>query len=279
MTLANAFPLAGGIVSPTSVAHNYKDAYAAEWNFNIQQQLGNNYGLMIGYFGTKGTDLNIERNYNQPINGVKPYQFLSSSSPIDPGLPLGNVLVYESDGNSSYHAMWLTLTKQLAKGLQYNVSYSLSKSIDENSRNHQGLVVQDSYNISGDRGLSDFDVRNRIVISGVYQLPFKRNRLVDGWEMSLIEQSQTGSPLNFHTSNAAFTGSANLRPSVTGPVQTGVAALDQWQRVGGHLHRQSIGLRESGQLVRQPGPQRRYRAWIFRIWISRWSKTLKYASA
>jgi hypothetical protein len=39
--------------------------------------------------------------------------------------------------------------------------------------------------------------------------------------MSLIEQTQTGNPLNFHTSNAAFTGSTNLRPSVTGPVITG----------------------------------------------------------
>jgi hypothetical protein len=176
---------------------------------------------MIGYFGTKGTDLNIERNYNQPVNGVKPFAALSASSPIDPGRALGNVLVYESDGNSNYHAMWLTLRKEFSKGLQFNVSYSLSKSIDENSRNHQGLVVQDSYDISGDRGLSDFDVRNRVVISSVYQLPFKGNRLMEGWEMSLVEQIQSGSPLNFHTSNSAFTGSANLRPNVTGPVLAG----------------------------------------------------------
>ena len=52
-------------------------------------------------------------------------------------------------------------------------------------------------------------------------LPFKGNRLKEGWEISLIEQTQTGNPLNFHTSNAAFTGSANLRPNVTGPVMTG----------------------------------------------------------
>ncbi len=42
------------------------------------------------------------------------------------------------------------------------------------------------------------------------------NRFKEGWEISLIEQAQAGNPLNPHTSNAALTGSANLRPNVTG---------------------------------------------------------------
>ena len=64
-----------------SVAHSYQDAYVSEWNFNIQQQFGHDFGVMLGYFGSKGTDLNIERNYNQPINGVRPYAALSSKQP------------------------------------------------------------------------------------------------------------------------------------------------------------------------------------------------------
>ncbi len=212
-----------GSVAPVSIAHNYRDAYVSEWNFNIQQEFRHDYGVTAGYFASKGTDLNIERNYNQPINGVRPYPALSAQSPIDPGMPLSNILVYESDGNSSYQGLWITANKRFAKGLQFNVSYAWSKSIDENSRNVEGLVIQNSYNISGDRGLSDFDVRNRIVISGVYDLPFKGNRFKEGWEIALIEQSQSGNPINFHTSNTALTGSANLRPDVTGPVQVGFA--------------------------------------------------------
>ncbi len=79
LTFENAFNVAGGSVAPASVAHNYKNAQVQSWNFNIQQDLGKNYGLMIGYFANKGTDLNIARNYNQPINGVRPYQKLSSA--------------------------------------------------------------------------------------------------------------------------------------------------------------------------------------------------------
>jgi len=223
VSMANAFTAAGGVVSPFSVAHNYHDAYVSEWNFNIQQQFGHDFGVMAGYFGSKGTDLNIERNYNQPINGVRPYAALSTSSPIDPGLALSNILVYESDGNSSYNGLWLTATKRLSKGLQFSGSYTWSKSIDDNSRNVEGLVIQNSYDIRGDRGLSDFDARNRFVLNGVYDLPFKGNRLKEGWEFALIETLQSGNPLNLHISNTSFAGAAVLRPDLIGEPIVGYA--------------------------------------------------------
>src|SRR5581483_594527 len=222
VTFANAFNAAGGSVSPASIAHSYRDAYFSEWNFNVEQQLTQSIGVTAGYFGTKGTALNIERNYNQPINGVKPYATLSPSSPIDPGVPLGPVIaMYESDGNSSYNGLWLTAQKHFSHGLQFQGSYTWSKSIDDNSRNVQGLTLQNSYNIAGDRGLSDFDARNRFVINSVYDLPFKGNRLKDGWELALIYSIQSGNPINFHLSNSSFAGAAVLRPNVLGPVVTG----------------------------------------------------------
>ena len=221
VTLGNAYNFASGSVSPVSVAHSYHDAYVSEWNFNIQQQLRNDYGFMIGYFGSKGTDLNIRRNYDQFINGARPIPTLSPNSPIDPGLPLGTITVFESDGNSSYNGLWLTGQKRFSKGLQFNVSYTYSKSIDDNSQNNQGVVIQDSYNIRGDRGLSDFDARNRVVVSGIYNFPFTGNRLKEGWRIAGVGTVQSGNPLNFHATSAALTGSAALRPDVTGPVTTG----------------------------------------------------------
>jgi hypothetical protein len=221
VTLGNAFSAAGGSVAPVSVAHSYKDAYVNEFNLNIQQQFAGDFAVMAGYFGSKGTDLNIMRNYNQLVNGARPIPALSASSPIDPGLPLGNILVYESVGNSNYNGLWVTAKKSIAKGLQFDAAYAWSHSIDDNSRNQQGLVIQDSNNVRGDRGNSDFDVRQRIVVHGVYALPFAGNRLKEGWEISLIEQTQTGSPLTFKTSSTTFTGSANLRPNVVGVPVTG----------------------------------------------------------
>ncbi|MBV9264690.1 MAG: TonB-dependent receptor [Acidobacteriaceae bacterium] len=221
LTFEDAYTLASGSVAPASVAHNYKDAQVQSWNFNIQQQLTDDLGLMVGYFGSKGTHLNIGRNYNQLTGGVRPYRALSADSPIDPGKPLGNITVYESVGNSSYNALWAQLTKHVSRGLQFQTYYTWSKSIDENSRNVQGVTVQDSYNVLGDRGLSDFDARNRWVLSGIYDLPWKGNRLIDGWEISLIEQIQSGNPINFHTTSTSFTGAQTLRPIVTAPVVSG----------------------------------------------------------
>ena len=171
--------------------------------------------------GAKAPTSTSERNYDQLVNGARPIPFLSASSPIDPGAPLGNINVYESDGNSSYQGLWFTLQKRFSKGFQLNLSYTYSKSIDDNSQNNQGLVIQDSNNIRGDRGLSDFDARNRFVLNGIYNLPFQGNRLKSGWQIAVIPTLQSGNPLNFHATSAALTGSANLRPDVTGPVNTG----------------------------------------------------------
>ena len=138
-------------------------------------------------------------------------------------MPLTNILVYESVGNSSYQALWLTVKKRFAKGLQFEGSYAYSKSIDENSQNMQGLVIQDSNNIHGDRGLSDFDARNRFVLNGIYELPFKGNRLWEGWQISLVETLQSGNPQNFRLTNTSFTGAATLRPDVNGNIIAGFA--------------------------------------------------------
>jgi hypothetical protein len=224
VSFTNAFEAAGGIVSPTSVAHNYKVDYAQSWNFNVQQQLASSFALQASYVGMKGTDLNIERNYNQFINGVRPYPALSLSSPIDPDMPLGNIAVMESDGNSIYNALWITATKRFSKGVQFSSTYTFSKSIDDVSRTAEGLTIQNSYDIEGDRGLSDFDARHRFTMNGIYELPFHGSRWKDGWQFAPILTLQSGNPISFKTTNTSFTGAATLRPSVTGPVETGYSA-------------------------------------------------------
>jgi hypothetical protein len=219
--------VAGGSVAPRSITQNYKDAYVQDWNFNVQQEMAGGLGVMLGYFGSKGTHLNIVANMNQTINGVKPYPVLSASSPIFPSKALSNILLEESVANSSYNGLWLTVTKRLSKGLQLNGSYTYSKSLDDNSRNNNittSFIPQNSYDIRNEWGPSDYDARHRFSMNGIYDLPFKGNKLVEGWEITTVVQLQTGNPLNFHTSNAAFTGLATLRPSITGAVQTGFTA-------------------------------------------------------
>jgi hypothetical protein len=225
----NAINLAGAAgLAPQSINHGFDNALLHSWNFNIQRELMRNLLVMAGYFGSKGTRLIIRRNLNQPINGVRPYPTLSLSSPILPGAPLGNITQVESTGNSSYNALWLTANQRLTRGLQFNVSYTWSKSLDYNSFSTGGIVGQDSYNLRGDRGLSDFDARHRFVLSALYELPFRGNQFMAGWQLAIIVQSQSGNPINIVTSNATVNGVANtLRPDVNGPVAI-IGTADLW---------------------------------------------------
>lgn len=227
--LNNAINLAGPAgLAPQSIDHDFDNAYLQSWNFSVQREVLRNLSLLMGYFGSKGTHLISRRNLNQPINGARPFPKLSQSSPILPGANLGNVTQVESGGNSSYNALWVTASQRLTRGLQLNASYTWSKSLDYNSFSTGGIVGQDSYNLRGDRGLSDFDVRHRFVFSGIYDLPFRGNQLVEGWQLATIVQLQSGSPVNIVTNNSTVNGVANtLRPDVTGPVAT-IGTVEKW---------------------------------------------------
>jgi hypothetical protein len=206
-------------LAPSNVASDFDNAYVQSWNLNLQREITPGLGLTVGYFGSKGTHLRISRNLNQPITGVRPFARLSANSPISPNTTLNNIIDISGVGNSNYNALWVTANKRLSRGLQFNASYTFSKSIDYNSLNSQGVVVQNSFNLRGDRGLSDFDARHRFVINALYELPLRGSRLVEGWQLSSIVQLQGGNPVNLVTSINNFTGVNNtLRPDLVGPI-------------------------------------------------------------
>ena len=222
--LAGFFNGAPANITPLMVNPDFKNADVQSWNLNLQHQLTKSTGFMIGYFGNKGTHLEIDRNVNQfTILGSaasRPFQKLSLNSPLLPGTTLGNSITErDSNSNSNYNALWVTANKRMSQGLQFNASYTWSHSIDDASRNNEGLIVQDNNNIFSSRGNSDFDVRHRFVVNAIYDLPFKGNRFVSGWELAPIVSAQTGNPFNVVLATTTVTGTGNtIRPNVTGPV-------------------------------------------------------------
>jgi hypothetical protein len=120
------------------------------WNVNVERQLLTSTSVMIGYFGSKGSDLRIPRNINQFVNGVRPFPTVSAASSILPGTPLGNIVEADAMGVSHYKGLWLSGTQRLSRGLQFDASYTLSKSTDYNSLSEHVIRVQNSFNIAGD---------------------------------------------------------------------------------------------------------------------------------
>jgi hypothetical protein len=226
-------------VAPLFVDPNFKDANVQSWNLNIQQQITNTSSIMAGYFGNKGTHLENDINVNQTRllgqvgagNLNLPFVSLSPTSPMFPNSPLAaSITERQSGSNSIYNALWITATQKTSSGLQFNGSYTYAHSIDEASRNNQGVIFQDSTNIFASRASSDFDVRHRFVANAIYNLPFKGNRLVSGWEVAPIFTWQTGSPFTLVVSNSSsINGVANsVTPNVSAPLQVSGNPLGQW---------------------------------------------------
>ncbi|PYS28666.1 MAG: hypothetical protein DMG11_11845, partial [Acidobacteria bacterium] len=100
--------------------------------------------------------------------------------------------------------------------------------------------------LSASSGLSDFDARHRFVVSSIYEFPFKRNRLVSGWQVSAIVQAQSGNPINIVTANGLVNGVANtVRPDLTGPVKV-TGNVDRWFDTSATTNRQQLVERSGG---------------------------------
>ncbi|HEY7171250.1 MAG TPA: TonB-dependent receptor [Vicinamibacterales bacterium] len=204
-------------VAPNSVSPDFEGGRMQTWNVNVERQLGRSLGVMAGYFGSAGDQLRIARNLNQFVNGVRPHPTLSPSSPILPGAPIGNITEVTSLGKSHYHGLWLTANQRPARGVQFNASYTLSKSTDYNSLSNSVVTAQNSFDLANSEGPSDFDARHRFVVNVIYDLPFKGNAFVEGWQLGVITQAQTGNPISIVTNITTFTGVNNsLRPDLIG---------------------------------------------------------------
>jgi hypothetical protein len=139
-------------------------------------------------------------------------------------------------GSSNYHALLLSLSKNLSQGFRFDFNYTLAHSIDNNSQaaNNNALfnvtgILCDVTQPRACRGNSDFDVRQIITADFQYDLPFGHNQrffgnsgtlvneVIGGWSVSGIPSHRTGLPINvlsdaFNASFAAedpavFTGS------------------------------------------------------------------------
>ena len=226
--------ITGISLGPSAIASNFQNMYAQDWNLGVERQVTPSLGVTVSYVGTKGTHLQLVQNFNQPLvtNGlygsVHPYLTLPNTSPVLPvqcappfnPCTFGTINVVNSVGNSNYNALWATVNKHFSRGFEFLASYTYSHSYDYNSLSTgESIGLQNAYNPRGDYGPSEFDVRNRFVLSGFYQLPFKGNRLFEGWQLGVITQAQSGSPIN-PTLTISPGVNVVVRPDVTGPVQT-----------------------------------------------------------
>jgi hypothetical protein len=125
-------------------------------------------------------------------------------------------------GRSSYNSLQISLVRQAARGITMQFSYTYSHCLDDGSGSYgleEGATGQlNPYDPRYDYGNCTFDLRHNFVGNVIYQLPFRGNRLVEGWQLSGIFTAQSGSPFSISDGfdQAGLDNNvASTRPNIT----------------------------------------------------------------
>ncbi len=244
---------------------NTNTPYTLQYNFTVQRELPGAILLEAAYVGNRGRQLSRGGEGGYTINQVSP-QFLSLGNQLNQLVPnpffgqgggvVANAQVsraqllrpypqfgaiyplFSQGATSDYNALQVTFSKRLAKGILFEGNYTWAKAMD------QGTSYQDSYNALGSRGVSSVHVPQRVVFSGVYELPFGRGRhfgngmsrwmdmFAGGWQVNGIWTAQSGSILGIGATNQAglFTEAIRANNNGKSAAQSGDAhgRLDRW---------------------------------------------------
>jgi Carboxypeptidase regulatory-like domain len=232
------------------VPRNFKVPNTQQWNLSVQRDLGKQWLLEVGYVGTHAIHLretsdaiqSQDASADKPVtvtdvNGAS-YQITQNtySNAIartpTPGLNgYAGYQLFANNAYSHYNSLQTTLTRRWKAGY-LQAAYTWSKSTDATSTGNTAFntAYNDQSNINASRGLSDFDVPQRLVISYVYDLPFFQDasgfkgHVLGGWEVSGVTIFQSGLPFSIIDSGAgtAFLGAgstpllgAELAPGAT----------------------------------------------------------------
>jgi hypothetical protein len=224
----NPFPNFGGQdvsfpvnrLRTTFAESNPKRNYVVQWNLNVQQQLTPSVAAMVAYVGSRGIhqpfrvdDANLVIPTATSAGYVWPYikdpADPNFGGPVDPINPnFGSIRGMFYDGHSYYNALETQLAKRMSHGVQFQGTFTWSRSIDTSSASVAGdtfgnsISSLDWFNMRMSRGPSDFNVGKTLVVNGTWEVPTPKSLegpgkwALGGWELGLIFTASGGVPFS-----------------------------------------------------------------------------------
>src|SRR5262249_1848251 len=119
----------------------------------------------------------------------------------------GAVDQFATISGSTYHALQATLRSRSWHGVSGFAGYTFSKSLDDASDgidfNFATVAFpQDSNNLKGEHGPSNFDTRHRFTAAFSYEVPrVATGRWAEGWQLNTIVTAQSGRPVPIVSAN------------------------------------------------------------------------------
>jgi outer membrane receptor protein involved in Fe transport len=196
-------------------ADDFVSPYTQQWSLGTEYQLFKDLSVTMSYLGVKGTHLGRTRDINllpptpttirDDAGNTFSYQRFGTRRLTN----FGRISMFESTGNSIYNGLTVQVNKRFSQNFQMLASYTFSRTIDDApdatsvvpaNAGDDSKIVQNTLNIRDDRASSVNDVRNRFVISGIWEvggyakgIQSKAARaLLSGWSLSAIFTAEDG---------------------------------------------------------------------------------------
>jgi hypothetical protein len=215
------------------VAADFRNPRSFQAAASVEQQLTSKLSFTLGYLRNSTVELQrlLNENLSAPVFSPSGMHVFSTARPHG---NVGELLVLESRGHSTYDGLTFTANAQPGRRSQLTINYTLAKSRDDGSRfdPFQPTPVLDPSHSQLDAAFSDFDIRHSLNVSAVFNLP-------KGFKANPILLARSGAPYNpiigFDTQNDGL--DFNDRAIVNGRVlprnifrQPALATLD-WRLV------------------------------------------------
>ena len=195
---------------------NFQLGNLQKWNLTLEHSFWGSTVVRASYVGDKGTHLSLNREANPAVYipglcGGAPCSTTQNtqSRRIDPAF--GSVILADSIGGSTYHALQLSLERRVGSGLTISSNYTWGKSLDDVSQNANGTLfsgfntVTDPFNPRAYHSLSDYDLSHSFSLAAVWSLPLFKERgfmlrnVLSRWQVGAIWQWQSGQPFSVYS--------------------------------------------------------------------------------
>jgi outer membrane receptor protein involved in Fe transport len=163
------------IPSTSYFQSDFEDPETLRINLGYEREVSPNWSAGVDLVYADGDKLQRNDDLNREISGFDEFGraiYTGNFSRPDPNF--NTIFVRESNGKSEYTAVTFKTKRRYSGRFQMQAHYTWSedKSDDDNERSATDVTITDPNNPSYEFGLSDRDVENRIVVSGLYQLPY-----------------------------------------------------------------------------------------------------------
>ena len=235
----------GGGSLDQGVDPNYRDPQSNQWNVTVEREIASNTLVRASYVGMHTYRLSITEDLNQIPASTTPYVSGTPANPyVDPRAPYQNwfsIFSTLNAGEANYKALELGATHRMLHGLYYDANYTYAVNKADNQGDapstfagevNYGLPIADRFHVKQDLGNVAGTRRHRMLLTGVYQLPFGSGRtwmnsrgvkdaLLGGWDLTTVTLLETGpwlTPTISASADQSNTNVANrsaiLRPDV-----------------------------------------------------------------